>query len=974
MSPRTFRSRLSGPVGILVFSLAAGSIFSPVSVFSVSVAQEAAPATPPPLERRIDEAFATRAALKGATFQVDDAQFARRLAIDLTGMPLSTTRLQAFVDDKSPDKRARLADELIGSPQATRHLATWLSLTLLERRPAKVGTDDAWMSYLMDFVRNDRPLTDLTHDLLTADGVEGPKHSAGRFLMDRDAEPNLMTRDFSRIFLGRDMQCNQCHDHPLVDGYLQSDYAGVLAFFTPTAVAPVKPPGKPDAISRLAEKAGGRVLFDSVFVKDDSLINGPHLPGHASVTEPATVPGDEYVTRGTETSASVPRVSRRKLLADTVTATPEFARNWANRIWGLAFGRGIVHPFDMHHPENPALSPELLETLSAGLKESGYRVKPLLRAVVLSQAYARPFDMPSDAFTAPAPGELAELQSQADRLKIEQEAAEKLFGEAKAAWHKAQAAVVPVQKKREPIQAKLDEFGGKFDAARLRLEAIAARSVQIETQKPALTEAKTAADKALAAIAGDKDLTAAAKTFADKIAAIDTEKTALINEQGTKSVERRAAEEQLAAFRVQAKAVDAEMAPLLAALVPLEEAFRTARKRMDGIIEQAARTKADIRWHEIRTKFATNRNERKAVVETIARLEPEAAKAATSAEESRKKLAAAVAAQTALKTRSTELTGMLERTRKERDAASGAAAALDRAMAETQAASALLPNAELAQILSQLQTHKSKAAGLAESKKTMTASMEAELADAATKLTKIGGEMPGIDAGHKQIATNAESLTQELARNRQKLAEADKTDADLTDQIVAAAAERFELSSLKPLSPEALAWSILKTTTVYDRYWASATAELDKATPPTDAQKADPAWKSQRDYDIEAKVFTQLRGYPQHFATLFGAGAGQPQGDFFATADQALYLANGGAVASWCTPASGNPAEGFMKADTPEKAAQALYFGTFGRQPDADEIAMVAKALASAKPETKPTIARDLFWGLMSSPEFRFNH
>lgn len=971
MFPRTSRPRNSVPAHILAFGLAAGSVFS---VFAITAAQEAAPAKPASLTERIDTAFSARSAIDGPALKPGDAVFARRVALDLTGMPLSTQRLRAFLDDTTPDKHARLVDELLATPQATRHIATWLSLTLLERRPPKAGTDDAWMSYLMDFVRHDKPLTDLTRDLLTADGAEGPKLSAARFLMDRDAEPNLLTRDFGRIFLGRDMQCNQCHDHPLIDGYLQSDYAGVLAFFSPTTVVPVKPGGAGNPVNRLSEKPGGRVLFDSVFVKDDSLLADPHLPGHAAIVEPATVPGDEYVTRPTETSASVARVSRRALLAEALVASPGFARNWANRIWGFAFGRGIVHPADMHHPENPPVSPELLDTLSAGLHESGFRLKPLIRGIVLSQAYSRPFDLPAEAFAAPSPGELAELQSQADRLKTEQEAAEKLFGEAKAAWHKALAVAVPVQKKRDPIQAKLDEFGGKFDAARLRLEAIAARIAQIETQKPALVEAKIAADKALAAIAGDKDLTAAAKTFADKIAAIDTEKAALTDEQGKKSVERRAAEEQLAAFRVQARAVDAELAPLLAALVPLEEAFRTARKRMDGIIEQAARTKADIQWHELRTKFAETRKLQRVTSDTIARLEPESAKAVSESAEIQKKLTEATASLASLKARSAELTATLDRTRKERDAATGAVAALERAMAETQTASALLPVAELGQILTQLQAQKSKAATLASAKNGSSATLEANLTETTASQTRIAAELTAIEANHKQLAAKAESLGQELARLRQTLDTAARADADLTDQIVTTAAERFELSSLKPLSPESLAWSILKTTTVYDRYWTSAAAELDKATPPTDAQKADPAWRLQRDFEIEAKVFAQLRSYPQHFASLYGAGAGQPQGDFFATADQALYLANGGAVASWCIPAAGNPAEGVTTAETPEKAAEALYFGTLGRLPDADEVALVAKALAGAKPETKSTIARDLFWGLLSSPEFRFNH
>jgi hypothetical protein len=924
------------------------------------------------LTHQINVAFGGSTAFEGGRLGVDDSVFARRVALDLTGMPLSTARLQSFLDDKAPDKRAKLVDELLAAPQATRHLATWLSLTLLERRAPKISTDELWMAYLTDMVRHDKPLTALTRDLLTADAAEGPQRPAARFLMDRDAEPNLMTRDFGRIFLGRDMQCNQCHDHPLVDGYLQSDYAGLLAFFTPTTVAPIKKGAVTENL--LSEKHGGRVLFDSVFVKDDALLTDPGLPGHARLAESAVTPGDEYVTRPTETATSKPKVSRRALLAESLLASPEFRRNWANRIWALAFGRGVVHPLDMNHPENPAANPEMLEVLASGFQDNGFRLKPVLKAAVLSQPYARPFDLPADAMSSPAPGDLAESQSKHDRAKTELEAAEKLFGETKAAWHKALAAVVPVQKKRDPIQAKLDEFGGKYDAARLRIESITARLAQIETQKPVLAEAKTAADKALATIAGDKALEAAAKTYSDKIAAIDAEKVALTDEQGKKAVERRSAEEQLAAYRVQAKAVDSEMAPMLAGIAPLEEAFRIARKRMDDLVEETARTKADIRWHELRAKFAATRVVRKTTIDALAKLEPVSAEAKAAFDAVDARFGGLAKRTAALAAEATEKADRLDKTRKQRDASTGAIAFLDRALSETQSAAALADGAELGQVLSQLQAQKAKLASLVESKKQVIGTLEAELSALTESKTKLQAEAKAAEADRTALAGKSDTLSKDLAGLRDRLAEAVRVESELTEELVETATQRFELSSLKPLSPEALAWSILKATTVYDRYWATAESELDKASPPTEAQKADPAWRTERAYAIEAKVYAQLKSYPNHFANLYGAGAGQPQSDFFATADQALYLANGGAVASWCMPASGNPAEGIIKADTPEKAAHALYFGALGRTPDADEIAVVARALAAGTAETKPTIARDLFWGLLSSPEFRFNH
>lgn len=924
------------------------------------------------LAARIDRIFQARPSLLGRPVVVDDSTFARRVSLDLTGMPLATDRLQAFLADKAADKRARLVNELMETPQATRHLATWLSLTLQERRPAKVANDDLWMAWLMDLVRHDKPLDAMTRDLLTATGEEGPGQVAARFLMDRDAEPNLMTRDVGRIFLGRDMQCAQCHDHPLVDGYLQSDYHALLTFFAPTSVAPVKRGDK--QLSLLSEKAGSKNLFDSVFVKDDSLITGPRLPGQPSLAETADTPGDEYKRRPTESTTALPRNSRRALLADTLTASPVFRQTWANRIWAFTLGRGVVHPPDFTHPDNPPVDAQLLETLAQAFAEQGYRLKPLLKAIVLSQTYQRPFDLPADLAQAPKPGDLAELKSQLDRYTAELKKAEADFGTAKAAWHKAQATAVPVFKKRDPIQAKLDEFGGKLDAASLRLAAIAARLSEIEAQRPALADAKTAADKAVTALAGDKDLAAAAKAFTDRLAKNDAEKAALTDEQAKKSVERRSAEEQLAAFRVQAKAVDAELAPLLANIRQLEEPFRAARQKMDELSAQLSHAKNEIAWHETRARFLENQQALRLHNTQLAQLEP-AAKASANALQSARTHGDQAQAQLAARQR--ELTEATQKLQQATQAATGsdqATQALKRALAETQNAARLAPMAQFGQLISQIQMQLDKVSAASAQAQARLAPLRDDAKWLETSLPELQQKAKLVGEQLAALTKKAEGLNAELKAAQERRTKADSTQTELTETLVQQATERFELAALKPLSPESLAWSILKTTKVYDNYWAQEKAALDKAKPPTEAQKADMTWNVDRVYEIEAQVFAKLRSYPQHFATLYGAGAGQPQADFFATADQALYLANGGAVASWCMPSPGNPADGIMKAKTPQEAADALYFGVLGRTADPDETALVAKALAKATDKNRANVAADLVWGLMSSPEYRFNH
>src|SRR6185312_4519439 len=99
--------------------------------------------------------------------------------------------------------------------------------------PAKNVNDGEWQNFLLAAARENRPLNQVIAELLRADGVDPKRRAIARFYLDRQCDPNLITRDVGRIFLGRDMQCAQCHNHPLVKDYQQSDYFGLLAFISP---------------------------------------------------------------------------------------------------------------------------------------------------------------------------------------------------------------------------------------------------------------------------------------------------------------------------------------------------------------------------------------------------------------------------------------------------------------------------------------------------------------------------------------------------------------------------------------------------------------------------------------------------------------------------------------------------------------------------------------------------------------------
>jgi hypothetical protein len=324
-----------------------------------------------------------------------DEEFLRRIYLDLTGTIPSIDDTRAFLKDSAPDKRAKLIDRLLASPEHARHLAHVFDVMLMERRPAKNVPAAAWHDYLREAFAANKPWDELARDILSADGADPKKRAPARFYLDREGEPHLITRDVSRVFLGTNFQCAQCHDHPLIDDYKQEQYYGLFAFlnrsqlFTDRATRQVV----------LAEKADGEVTFQSVF--DPAKVtksSGPRVPGRPAVKESPVKKGEEYTVKPAANVRGVPKYSRRALLGGELARADNvaFRRNLANRLWALMMGRGIVHPVDLDHSRNPPSQPALLDLLTAEVGTRKFDVRSLLREIALSQAYQRS--------SAPPPG------------------------------------------------------------------------------------------------------------------------------------------------------------------------------------------------------------------------------------------------------------------------------------------------------------------------------------------------------------------------------------------------------------------------------------------------------------------------------------------------------------------------------------------------------------------------------------------
>ena len=307
----------------------------------------------------------------------DDAEFLRRVYLDLHGFVPTAGQAAAFLDDSSPGKRARLIDALLASPRYGEYLADqwqgYLISLLADDQRGRADRLRAWLTGQFNTKTWDRIAT----DLLTATGKPDQNPAVGYLIEGRlpRTVPDL-TDLTSRYFLGVRLSCAQCHDHPFVK-WTQKDFWGVAAFF-----APIQTPGKPKQVYNVGLKDDPTITLASL--KDGT-------PDGFLLRPPTFLGGKELdADAGTTSRAAFARWM-------TAPDNPYFARAMVNRTWWRMFGRGLVNPVDDMHAANAPSHPELLDLLANRFVESGYDLKFLTRAIVSSRAYqrtSRPGDAP----------------------------------------------------------------------------------------------------------------------------------------------------------------------------------------------------------------------------------------------------------------------------------------------------------------------------------------------------------------------------------------------------------------------------------------------------------------------------------------------------------------------------------------------------------------------------------------------------
>jgi len=332
----------------------------------------------------------------------------------------------------------------------------------MERKTEKSIQQQEWEAYLYHSVASDKPLDKLFGEMIAADGADEKLRPAAKFILERDAEPNALTRDIGRLAFGMDLQCCQCHDHPLIDDYYQDDYYGLFAFVHRTSLFTDT---KTKLIS-LTEKAEGEASFKSVFTGASSDKALPRLPkGAVLFVEPTFAKGEEYSVKPDKTVRGVPKFSRRAVLAEMVPSSREFARNMANRLWAHMLGRGLVHPVDFHYAGNPPSNPPVLSLLANELSRGGFQLRPLLRELALTRTYSRACDAPR-----PETVNFADVAARLALLKQQKDQRQKTLGSFSELVAKAKSELKSAREADSKIAAELPKLEKAVADARQALE------------------------------------------------------------------------------------------------------------------------------------------------------------------------------------------------------------------------------------------------------------------------------------------------------------------------------------------------------------------------------------------------------------------------------------------------------------------------------------------------------------------------
>ena len=314
-----------------------------------------------------------------------DSTYIRRVSLDVIGQLPTVAEVREFTADESPDKRARLVNELLKRPEFPEVWAmTWAEVLRIEPDALEIKGVHVFTRWLREALRDGVPMDEIVRRMLTASGSAYATPAANYWVTATN--PKVLAENAAQTFLGIRVQCAQCHNHPF-ERWRMDDYYGFAAFF-----------------GQVGRKRG-----------DDPRDTVIYDRGSGEVTNARTNTRAAPRFLGGDAPSLAKGQTRRAALAKWLTSrdNPWFAKNIANRIWARFFGRGLVEPVDDVRVSNPPSHPDLHRRLGEKLAASDFDIRELIREICASatyQANQHPNEAPAATYAGMPPRRLTAEQ------------------------------------------------------------------------------------------------------------------------------------------------------------------------------------------------------------------------------------------------------------------------------------------------------------------------------------------------------------------------------------------------------------------------------------------------------------------------------------------------------------------------------------------------------------------------------------
>jgi hypothetical protein len=297
---------------------------------------------------------------------VSDEHFLRRVSLDLCGRPPSTEEYEAFMADNNADKRSRAVDRLLAHEDFGRNWGNYWSDTMSARiQPPELTflTYKPFKTWLAKELNADKSWANIVTQIFTAEGILEEKPET-TYIAYHQGNPISLAGESARIFLGAQIGCAQCHDHPF-DRWKQVEFHQTAAFFVRSSV---KMPQNSSLKTALTSKETGE----------------HKMPEKLGTAHPVVLTGEALAREATDPE-------RRAAFAAWLThaENPWFAKTYVNRIWSRMMGHGFVEPVDNLGVQAEQHFPEAHEALAEHFAATGYDIKDLFRIIIASEAYQR---------------------------------------------------------------------------------------------------------------------------------------------------------------------------------------------------------------------------------------------------------------------------------------------------------------------------------------------------------------------------------------------------------------------------------------------------------------------------------------------------------------------------------------------------------------------------------------------------------